>query len=86
MIATVAGGNLNMRQAKSKGSERICQIPDGTEVGVIEKGEDWCRVAYGEHTGYVMTKYLSFEQISEEGEYDVVIRCSTVEEKEMLLK
>lgn len=87
MIATVTGGDLNMRSAQSKGASRICQIPNGTEVGVIEKGDTWCKVEYGEHAGYVMTKYLAFaEALEPEGEYDVVIHCGSKEERDRLLE
>lgn len=64
--AKVIGGTLNMRKEKNTNSLRITAIPSGAMVAVTEKGNEWCKVAYNENTGYVMTKFLSFE--SEESE------------------
>lgn len=62
--ATVVGGSLNMRKDTDTNSTRITIIPSGSKVAVIEKGSVWCKAVYNEYTGYVMTKYLSFESDS----------------------
>ena len=62
--ATVKGGNLNLRSSKSTSSARLASIPDKTKVSVVERGTDWCKVVFGQNTGYVMTKYLTFESES----------------------
>jgi len=59
--AIVIGGSLNMRKDSDTNAERITQIPSGARVAVIEKGTVWCKAVYNAYTGYVMTKYLSFE-------------------------
>ena len=41
-------------------------IPAGTRIAVTEKGDEWCKAVYNEYTGYVMTKFLSFESTSDD--------------------
>lgn len=59
--ATVVGGSLNVRKEKSTTSLKLASIPSGTKVAVAEHNNDWCKIAYNSCTGYVMTKFLSFE-------------------------
>ena len=59
--ATVAGGSLNLRKAKSTSSEKLTSIPSGTKVAIIEHEDEWCKVVYNQYTGYAMTKFLKFE-------------------------
>ena len=56
--AKVVNGALNLRAGESTTSARIALIPEGEIVQVIEMGEIWSRVTYGDKSGYVMTKYL----------------------------
>ena len=69
--ATVKGGSLNLRASKSTSSTRLASIPDKTKISVVEQASDWCKVVYNQYTGYVMTKYLTFE--SESGDTDKVV-------------
>ena len=63
--AKVRGGTLNLRQKPDKGSSLITQIPTGTTVAIVEETNDtWCKIVYDSYTGYVMKKYLSFEDDS----------------------
>ena len=59
--ATVIGGSLNMRKEKSTTSDKITSIPSGTRIAITEHGNEWCKAVYNAYTGYVMTKFLSFE-------------------------
>lgn len=59
--ATVTGGSLNLRALKSTSSDKLTSIPNGSTVSVSEKGDTWSKVTYGSQTGYVMTRYLSFD-------------------------
>ena len=59
--AKVVGGSLNMRKDKSISSDKITSIPSGSRVAVTERSGEWCKAVYNAYTGYVMTKYLSFE-------------------------
>ena len=60
--AKVINGSLNMRQESSLNSSKITLIPNGARIAVLEKGVVWCKAAYNQYTGYVMTKYLQFEK------------------------
>ena len=59
--ATVTGGSLNLRSAKSVTSTKITVIPSGSKVAVTEHSSDWSKIMFNSFTGYVMTKYLKFE-------------------------
>lgn len=59
--ATVLGGSLNIRKEKNINSAKIASIPNGTQIAVTEHGNEWCKIIYNAYTGYVMTKFLSFE-------------------------
>ena len=62
--ARVVDGALNLREAPSKSALRIIQIPDGSEVTVLEDLPDgWSRIQYSAFEGYAMSRYL--ERISE---------------------
>ena len=73
--ARVAGGALNMRRATDIKSSRITSIPDGSRVAVLDKGVTWCKVTYEALTGYVMTKYLKFDNNNDEDEF-VILKIS----------
>ncbi|MBR3661169.1 MAG: SH3 domain-containing protein [Bacilli bacterium] len=57
------GGNLNVREEGSKSSKVVGKLASGTDVKVIEKGEEWSKVSYTDSNnetkeGYVSSKYL----------------------------
>ena len=56
---TTSGGGLNLREAATTGARVLTSIPNGSTVGVLERGDPWCRVQWNGHTGYVMTSYLT---------------------------
>lgn len=65
-VVNTASGSLNLRSQASTGSSVVRQIPRGARIGILEKGESWCRAVYDGSTGYVMTTYLRFEGQQEE--------------------
>ena len=71
--ATVIGGSLNLRKDKSTASFKIASIPTGSKVAVTEHNNDWCKVVYNEHTGYVMTKFLSFESGGDDNKVTITL-------------
>ena len=71
--ATVKGGSLNLRASKSTSSTKLAIIPDGTKISIVEKNSDWCKVVYGQLTGYVMTKYLTFESESDDKKVTITL-------------
>ena len=61
-IVNSNASTLNLREGPSTDTGIIAQIPKGTTIVVTEYGDPWCAVRWGELTGYVMTKYLKFEE------------------------
>lgn len=64
-IVTASNGlPVNFRTAPSSGASRVTRCPKigvGTKVGVIGSDGTWSKIAYGEHTGYMMDKFLKKE-------------------------
>lgn len=60
-IVNSDANTLNLREGPSTDYTVIAQIPKGTTIIVTEKGDTWCAVKWGSLEGYVMTKYLLFE-------------------------
>lgn len=55
----VSGGTLNLRMRPDQSSVRIIGIPDHTVIKVVEKTNDeWWKIEWGKHTGYVKAKFL----------------------------
>lgn len=55
---TTASGSLNLRA--SANGKVLRTIPQNEVISVLERSGDWCKVRYEGHTGFVMTRYLSF--------------------------
>lgn len=54
------GGSLNLRASARDSAKVLTTIPQGDAVSVLQRGESWCQVAYNGQTGYVMTRFLAF--------------------------
>ncbi len=59
-IVMTETGSLNLRKYASDNAKVLCTIPQYTRIPVNSKGSSWCKVSYNGYTGYVMTKFLSF--------------------------
>ena len=58
---TTESGSLNLRKYAQSNASILCTIPRNEAIFVTEKGDVWCKTAYAGNTGYVMTKFLSFD-------------------------
>jgi len=58
---TTASGSLNLRIGPWDGAAILTTIPQYATVPVYSKGTTWCQVTYNGTTGYVMTKFLTFQ-------------------------
>lgn len=58
-------GSLNLRRQPSLNSGVITAIPQHASVTVTAYGQEWCAVRYGMHEGFVLTRYLRFDGMSE---------------------
>ena len=60
IVMADVGSTVNLRQSPSKTAPILTTIKIRTEVELIEKiSEDWCKIKYGKHEGYMMTKFLN---------------------------
>ncbi|MCL2810582.1 MAG: SH3 domain-containing protein [Clostridia bacterium] len=60
-VYTSNGGNLNLRDGPGTDYQVITSIPYGEAVRVNSYiGNSWVEVTYGNHSGYVMGRYLTF--------------------------
>lgn len=62
-IATVTatGNSVKMRQKPSRGCSLYDDVPVGSTVVVLEKGDEWSKIKYGKRNGwYMMTQFLKF--------------------------
>jgi len=64
-LATVdtegAGDKLNLRQAPNTESAVLAELPNGTGVKVLLRSAEWTLVEWEGQNGYLMNRYLAFE-------------------------
>lgn len=58
VVSTGSEATLNLREAPDSEAELLAKLENGTVLQVIEQGETWSQVRYGQVTGYVMTQYI----------------------------
>ena len=72
LYAQVENGNLNMRQEPNTNAAKLTLIPNGSRIGISNKGNVWSKAIYNQYTGYVMTKFLKFEDEESEQTTDMI--------------
>ena len=55
------GKPVKMRAKPSTSCNTYWELKVGTEVTVLRNGNEWTKITDGKHTGYMMTKFLKFE-------------------------
>ena len=50
---------MRLREQPSASAATLSEIPEGTELAVLETLNGWLRVRHGEEEGYVMTQYVT---------------------------
>ncbi len=60
--ATVTASALRMRSSASTSSSVVTTVSSGTVVLVTEKGDDWHKVWYNGHSGYMSAEYLNWSE------------------------
>lgn len=63
-----SGSTVNLREAPGKNHNIIVKVPVGAEVTVEEDRGAWCKVMYGDRTGWMMSNYLEYS--GQDGETD----------------
>ncbi len=61
---STAEGSLNLRAAPDSHAKVLRTIPQYAKISVYETGDTWCGTVYEGTEGYVMTRYLSFAEIT----------------------
>ena len=56
------GKPVKMRAKPSTSCKTYWELPVGTEVTVLQNGSEWTKITDGNHTGYMMTKFLKFNE------------------------
>jgi uncharacterized protein YgiM (DUF1202 family) len=59
---TTTSGGLNMRAEPDKNGAWVATLPRLAKVTVLDRGSEWSKVQYGDKIGYVMSRYLTFDQ------------------------
>lgn len=56
---------FNLRAQADEDAEKICNLVQGTELSVLESGEEWCKVRTqdGLYTGYAKTSWLKYMEL-----------------------
>ena len=60
------GRTLNLRNSPSQSNNIIGQIPSGTRLQLISRGETWSEVIFQTTRGFVMSSFLRFETAATE--------------------
>ena len=77
-VVTTEKGSLNLRKSDSTTSSVLTTIPRGATIQISQRGYSWSKTTYGGFTGYVMNKYLRFEDDSTPTPIPVVTPIPTV--------
>ena len=57
-VTAPSGGTVNLRKTPSLNGALLARVPLETIVEIKEPGEEWCKIKYGNKTGYMMAKFL----------------------------
>ena len=63
-VVTPLGGTLTLREERRTSAAALALIPNQTILSVSQRSSTWCKVYYGGQTGYVLTKYLDFSDLT----------------------
>ena len=58
VVVAESGGTVNLRRNPKGGFNIITRVPLKTSVEIIEAGEKWAYIQYGETRGYMMAEFL----------------------------
>ena len=57
-----ASGSLNLRQSPQANAQVLLTIPQYQRIPIYSRDDAWCQAEYNGTTGYVSSRYLSFDQ------------------------
>lgn len=76
---------VNFRVKPSTTAKLIDRIPCGETVEVIDRADTWSKIKWHGRTGYMMTKYLIFEETEPDALYCVTIHDLSRDEAESIV-
>ena len=62
------GNPVKMRAKPSTASNTYWEVPHNTTVTVSERGDTWSKIEYNGRTGYMMSKFLKYDEEAKETE------------------
>lgn len=89
IVGNVPAGNrqdVNLRAKASTTGKLIDRVPCGETVEILEYGDTWSKVRWEKQTGYMMSKYLLFDEEDYEETYTVILTGITRDEMEAFKK
>ena len=85
IVIAEKGSTVNMRRSPSINSPLVERVPIGETVTVLTRGEDWSQIKWTRYVGWMMSKFLLFDDdVPEEGGYTVTISGLTKEEAQAI--
>ena len=82
-VVAEKGDTVKMRAKPSTSCKLYWDVPVGSQVMVNEYGETWTRITWAGQSGYMMTRFLRFED-EPAGLYTVIIRGLTEQQADAL--
>lgn len=58
IVTADSGNTVKLRAKPSTSCNQYWDVPIGTEVTVLKSGEEWSKIKYLSHIGFMMTKFL----------------------------
>lgn len=55
VVTCSTGSTIRLRKEASQNSKIVYPVPKGSQVDVLEDGEEWSKVQYGSYIGYMMS-------------------------------
>lgn len=89
IVGNVPAGNrqdVNLRAKASTTGKLIDRVPCGEVVEILEYGDTWSKVRWEKQTGYMMSKYLLFDEEDYDETYTVILTGITKDEAEAFKK
>ena len=78
--------DVNFRTKPNMDADLIDRIKCGETVEVLRDDGTWAKVRWHGQTGYIMNKYLLFDENDDEGNYTVTIQHLTKEEAKQICR
>lgn len=89
VVGNVPAGNrqeVNLRAKPAKTARLLERVPCGDAVEVLNRADDWSKIKWRDYVGYMMTKYLVFDELEPNVLYCVTIHDLSRDEAESIVE